>query len=74
MKTNFHLILIAIITATGLLLLFTTTTLVSSSNPPGKNANFRQLFHPRNDPTPKVFESKKRRVPTGSNPLHNKRR
>nr|GLL24190.1 hypothetical protein A4A49_22321 [Ipomoea trifida] len=39
-----------------------------------RSVHVQQLFHPRaSAPAAGDFQSDKRRVPTGSNPLHNKR-
>ncbi|KAF5758836.1 hypothetical protein HanXRQr2_Chr16g0734011 [Helianthus annuus] len=68
--TRFHIIL----SLTFLLFTATSTTLTLRTPPPPVAAT-RQLFRPSRTvpPMSNELESDKRRVPTGPNPLHNKR-
>ncbi|KAH6788994.1 hypothetical protein C2S51_004000 [Perilla frutescens var. frutescens] len=78
MSTLLHLILVL---STSILLLSTAPTTVSGrlfyGQPSTGNHGHELEFHLRNHSNPasmnKEFGSEKRRVPTGSNPLHNRR-
>ncbi|KAJ1410281.1 Clavata3/ESR [Sesbania bispinosa] len=70
---QFHLFLLLSI----LLFLTPTSHAIRSKFSGPSSSSSQQLFHPwANSPISsrgREFESQKRRVPTGSNPLHNKR-
>lgn len=72
---RFHLY--SLFAALLLLLVFSPTHAIprASSSP---SARTQRVFHPSNAPLSRSqardFQSQKRKVPTGSNPLHNKRR
>ncbi|KAJ0113341.1 hypothetical protein Patl1_01963 [Pistacia atlantica] len=61
-----------------LLLIFTPKIHAIPRSFSSPSARVQQAFHPSNAPfsssQTRDFQSQKRRVPTGSNPLHNKRR
>ncbi|GMP66757.1 hypothetical protein CsSME_00026978 [Camellia sinensis var. sinensis] len=66
----FHLILLFVAS----LLFFSPTSLSLRTAFPAPSAE-KQVFRPLfSSPVVRGFESEKRKVPTGSNPLHNKRR
>ncbi|RYR00201.1 hypothetical protein Ahy_B07g088306 [Arachis hypogaea] len=81
-KKHFHFHLFLFIT----LLLFLTPRIhairrnkfstPSTSSSSSSSSSRQQGFHPwkNNNDSPTEFDSEKRRVPTGSNPLHNKKR
>ncbi|KAL8474266.1 hypothetical protein ACS0TY_030915 [Phlomoides rotata] len=82
MSTRFHLMMILIISSTTTTLLLSTTPPAVSSHlfphhPSTENHDHEQGFRPgshRNRaPLSDNFDLEKRRVPTGSNPLHNRR-
>ncbi|KAG5551710.1 hypothetical protein RHGRI_009954 [Rhododendron griersonianum] len=67
---RFHLCLLMIIS----LLLFSLTASAIRSDISRSSAEKKQAFHPPfSSPASSEFESEMRKVPTGPNPLHNKR-